>query len=72
MAPWAAIDKRAAADSSGRAATGAGVPIAGTAGHPGRFTARQFSFDLSWQADRHIQIDVGNVDFTYLSAAYKF
>jgi hypothetical protein len=68
--------------------TGAGVPVAGTAGQPGRFTGRQFSIDLAWQLDRHIEIGLGyvhfdpasvlkmaggrDVDFTYLSAAYKF
>lgn len=68
--------------------TGAGVPVAGTAGQPGRFTGRQFSIDLAWQLDRHIDIGLGyvhfdpasvlkmaggrNVDFTYLSATYRF
>ena len=68
--------------------TGAGVPISGTAGLPGRFTARQFSIDLTWKPDRHVDINGGyvrlnpaealrtaggkSVDFIYLSAAYKF
>jgi hypothetical protein len=68
--------------------TGAGMPVAGTAGQPGRFTGRQFSVDLAWQLDRHIEIGLGyvhfdpakvlqmaggrDVDFTYLSAAYRF
>ncbi|MGO4740733.1 alginate export family protein [Bosea sp. 2KB_26] len=68
--------------------TGAGAPIAGTAGRPGRFTGRQLTVDASWQLNRHIQLDAGyvhldaasslrragghDVDFTYLSAAYKF
>ncbi len=68
--------------------TGAGVPVPGTAGRPGRFTGRQFSVDLFWQADRHIQFDLGyvhvgaakaltsagghDVDFPYFSGTYKF
>jgi hypothetical protein len=68
--------------------TGAGLPIAGTAGQPGRFTAHQFSVDLTWQLDRHVQLTTGyvhvdtaevvknaggyDVDFVYASAAYKF
>ena len=68
--------------------TGAGIPIARTAGQPGRFTARQMNVDVSWQVDRHIQVDFGyvrldaagalkraggkNVDFSYLSGSYKF
>jgi hypothetical protein len=68
--------------------TGAGVPIAGTAGQPGRFTAHQLSADLTWQLDRHVQLTTGyvhvdvadvlkaagghDVDFVYASAAYKF
>lgn len=68
--------------------TGAGLPIAGTAGRPGRLSGRQLSVDLAWQVNRHVQVDTGyvhvtaaeallaaggnNVDFVYLSAAYKF
>jgi hypothetical protein len=68
--------------------TGAGVPVAGTAGQPGRFTGSQFSIDLAWQLDRHIEADLGyvhfdpgrvlsmaggkSVDFTYFSAVYRF
>jgi hypothetical protein len=68
--------------------TGAGNPIAGTAGQPGRFTGRQFTVDVAWQLDRHAEIDLGYVhfdpgttlrtagghivDFTYLSLAYRF
>jgi hypothetical protein len=62
--------------------------VAGTAGQPGRFAGRQLSIDLTWQLDRHIEINLGyvhfdparvlkmaggrDVDFTYLSATYKF
>lgn len=68
--------------------TGVGAPVTGTAGQPNKFTGRQFSADLTWQVDRHIQVDLGyvhfdpartlraagahSVDFTYVSAAYKF
>lgn len=68
--------------------TGVGVPVPGTAGQPDKFTGRQLSADLTWQVDRHIQVDLGyvhfdparvlrtagarSVDFTYVSAAYKF
>lgn len=68
--------------------TGAGIPIARTAGQPGRLTARQMNVDISWQVDRHLQLDLGyarldaagslkraggkDVDFSYLSATYKF
>lgn len=68
--------------------TGAGLPIAGTAGQPGRLTAHQLSVDLTWQLDRHVQLTTGyvhvdvadvlkaagghDVDFVYASAAYKF
>lgn len=64
------------------------VPVAGTAGQGNRFTGRQYSVDVTWQVDRHIQIDAGHVrvdvarslravggqdvDFGYVSAAYKF
>lgn len=68
--------------------TGTGAPIARTAGQPGLFTAHQMNVDLSWQVDRHLQVDLGyvhldtasalkraggkSVDFSYLSASYKF
>ena len=68
--------------------TGVGVPIAGTAGRPGKFTGSQLSVDLSWLVDRHVEIGLGyvhfdagralrlagghDVDFTYASAAYRF
>jgi hypothetical protein len=68
--------------------TGVGAPVAGTAGQPGRFTGSQFSVDLAWQLDRHIEIDLGyvhfdpskvlttvhgrEVNFTYFSAVYRF
>ncbi len=76
------------ATTQGAIYTGAGLPIAGTAGQPGRFTAHQLSVDLTWQLDRHVQLTTGyvhvdtadvlqaaggrNVDFVYASAAYKF
>ena len=63
-------------------------PVAGTAGQGNRFTGRQYSFDLAWQVDRHVQIDAGyvridvgeslrmvgahKVDFAYIAGAYKF
>jgi hypothetical protein len=68
--------------------TGAGIPIAGTAGQQGRFTARQLSLDVSWQLDRHVLLEAGyvhldaggtlkrargkDVDFSYVSAVYRF
>ena len=64
------------------------VPVAGTAGQGSRFTGRQYSVDVTWKVDRHIQIDAGyvrvdvarslraiggqDVDFGYVAAAYKF
>ncbi|MCY1221171.1 hypothetical protein D9M72_332170 [compost metagenome] len=68
--------------------TAAAIPIAGTAGQPGRYTGNQLAFDVFWQVDRHIAINAGlvhvdvarvlravggrNTNFTYLSAAYTF
>ncbi|CAG9167400.1 hypothetical protein LMG23992_00800 [Cupriavidus laharis] len=68
--------------------TAAAVPIAGTAGQPGRYTGSQLAFDMFWQADRHIAVNAGlvhvdvapvlsavggrNTVFTYVSAAYTF
>jgi hypothetical protein len=68
--------------------TGAGIPIARTAGQPGRFTGRQLSVDLFRQMDRHTEIGLGyvrvdagkilrmagghDVDFVYASGTYKF
>ncbi|AQV98216.1 alginate export family protein [Cupriavidus necator] len=68
--------------------TAAAVPIAGTAGRPGRYTGSQLAFDVFWQVDRHIAINAGlvrvdvarvlsalgahNTIFTYVSAAYTF
>ncbi|MGH7002317.1 MAG: alginate export family protein [Alphaproteobacteria bacterium] len=67
---------------------GAGVPVAGTAGRPGRYTGRSFSVDAVWQVGRHILIEAGyvrvdvakalraaggrDVDFTYVAATYRF
>lgn len=68
--------------------TAAAVPIAGTAGRPGRYTGSQLAFDVFWQVDRHVTVNAGlvhvevapvlrtaggrNTNFTYLSAAYTF
>lgn len=68
--------------------TAAAIRIAGTAGHPGRYTGNQLAFDIFWQVDRHIAINAGlvhvdvarvlsavgghNTNFTYISAAYTF
>ncbi|MBB3014855.1 alginate export family protein [Cupriavidus alkaliphilus] len=68
--------------------TASAVPIAGTAGRPGRYTGSQLAFDVFWQVDRHVTVNAGlvhvevapvlrtaggrNTNFTYLSAAYTF
>jgi len=68
--------------------TSAAIPIAGTAGRPGRYTGSQLAIDVYWQADRHVAINGGlvhvdvakvlsvvgghNTNFVYLSAAYTF
>lgn len=68
--------------------SGAGIPIAGTAGRSGQYTGSQLSLDLAWQASRHVDIGLGyvhldagealrdagghDVDFVYFSTAYKF
>lgn len=68
--------------------TATAVPIAGTAGRPGRYTGSQLAFDVFWQVDRHVTVNAGlvhvevapvlrtaggrNTNFTYLSAAYTF
>lgn len=68
--------------------TAAAVPIAGTAGQPGRYTGSQLALDVVWQIDRHIAINAGvvhvdvapvlsnvgghNTNFTYASVAYTF
>lgn len=46
--------------------TGVGVPILGTAGQPGRFTAGQLSVDRVWQLDRHVEVELG---YVHLEAA---
>ncbi|RAS05776.1 alginate export family protein [Cupriavidus alkaliphilus] len=68
--------------------TASAVPIAGTAGRPGRYTGSQLAFDVFWQVSRHVIVNAGlvhvevapvlsaaggrNTNFTYLSAAYTF
>ncbi|NOV24938.1 alginate export family protein [Cupriavidus necator] len=68
--------------------TATSVPIAGTAGRPGRYTGSQLAFDVFWQVDRHVAVNAGlvhvevapvlrtaggrNTNFTYLAAAYTF
>jgi hypothetical protein len=68
--------------------TAVAIPIAGTAGRHGRYTGRQFSVDVFWQANRHVVINAGlvHVDvakilssvgghdtaFTYASLVYSF
>lgn len=68
--------------------TSIGIPIAGTAGVPGRYSSTQYSIDVFWQVDRHVAINSGyvyvdesklllkvgghNTSFAYISAAYTF
>lgn len=68
--------------------TGTGIPIAGTAGQPDRYTGSQVAVDVAWQVDRHFQIGLGyvhlsagnplrqaggrDVDFVYFSGTYRF
>lgn len=68
--------------------TGAGTPIARTAGRPGQFTGSQLSLDVAWMLDRHVEVDAGyvhfnagealkmagghDVDFVYASVTYRF
>lgn len=68
--------------------TSVGIPIAGTAGHPGQYSSSQFSVDAAWQANRHILLNAGlvyvdvskalstvgghNTTFTYIAASYTF
>lgn len=65
-----------------------GVPVAGTAGRSGKYTAGQLALDLSWQVGRHLLVELGyvhvraaealraagghDVEFVYASAAYRF
>ena len=64
------------------------TPVAGTAGHGGQTIGNQVSLDVTWQADRHIELKASyvhffvgdalravrarDVDFAMASAAYKF
>lgn len=68
--------------------TSVGIPVAGTAGQPGKYSSSQISLDIFWQASRHVAVNAGvvyvdeskllravgghNTSFIYLAAGYTF
>jgi hypothetical protein len=68
--------------------TSVGRPIAGTAGHSGRYSGTEPSLDFTWRINRHLFVNTGlvyvdvakalaevgghNTKFVYVSAAYTF